>query len=655
MTATLSGTVSYLARIALPACHLRVQLLNIDSANNAEVTSLAYKDIYTKGEQPPLDWTIEYNPESIDPRSKYSVRATILIDDEPAWEQRDFPLYVLDGGKTQNIQIIMKATEKAHAEEDDANLGNLSGDVVYRERIALSPNARIKVELVDQSGANNAQEISIAEKSIQTSGAQPPIQFNLQYPKSSIDPRHKYALKSTIYVDGKPEWVQGEPVSVLEDGKTSGFHVWMVRSAPSPIEEPVNEEEPGADIGNITGDVVYRQRIALDPNSRVKVELQDLAPAGNVGAATVAEVAFNTAGAQVPLKFSLQYPKSSIDPRHKYSLKATIYSGDKVAWVQRDYPFPVLEGGKTEGVHLWMNPAEAPASQPAPPATYPGARQPIPATRTADAGATFASIGGSFFDTLTHAFNSVKESATPAVNQALQSLSQAGHIAAEDLGKAAASLQPLLNQAGTVAQRDFHLAQEKLQPYLMQATQATEAAVRKAGELGSSAMATLQSAAAPEQAQPRGAPRGFGGPNPGEMHTPEQDAYWKQKTEETKAKHLNGSDKLTGVVVSKEPSGVAFPQGTTLKVQLADCSLADAPMTTLASQMLSGDGSSTSIPFSLTYDKSQTEPHHDYRLSVRVEQPDGKLWGITDTAYMVIHRGHQNADGHELQVKCLQK
>jgi len=72
----------------------------------------------------------------------------------------------------------------------------------------------------------------------------------------------------------------------------------------------------------VTGTVTYRERIALPPDAALEVSLEDIsradAPADVLGRATV-----QPAG-QVPIRFSIPFDPSHVDPAHLYGVRARI-------------------------------------------------------------------------------------------------------------------------------------------------------------------------------------------------------------------------------------------------------------------------------------------------------------------------------------------
>lgn len=85
---------------------------------------------------------------------------------------------------------------------------SLTGEVFYRERMALPPTAVLTVSLVDVSRADAPADV-IAEQKIDPAG-QVPIKFELRFDKSVLRPRMTYALQARIAVDDKLWFINDE-------------------------------------------------------------------------------------------------------------------------------------------------------------------------------------------------------------------------------------------------------------------------------------------------------------------------------------------------------------------------------------------------------------------------------------------------------------
>ncbi|MGB3815986.1 MAG: YbaY family lipoprotein [Shinella sp.] len=82
-----------------------------------------------------------------------------------------------------------------------AETRTLSGNVIYRERIALPPSASVEVKLVDISLADAPAKV-LAEVTLTPQG-QVPIPYTLEYRAGDIQPRHSYAVQARVTVDGR--------------------------------------------------------------------------------------------------------------------------------------------------------------------------------------------------------------------------------------------------------------------------------------------------------------------------------------------------------------------------------------------------------------------------------------------------------------------
>jgi putative lipoprotein len=88
----------------------------------------------------------------------------------------------------------------------------ITGEVSYRERIALPPNAVLTVRLSDVSLAD-APETVVAEQKIDPAG-QVPIKFELKLDPAIVQPNVNYALQARITVDDTLMFTNDERYSV---------------------------------------------------------------------------------------------------------------------------------------------------------------------------------------------------------------------------------------------------------------------------------------------------------------------------------------------------------------------------------------------------------------------------------------------------------
>lgn len=98
------------------------------------------------------------------------------------------------------------------AQNASAEEKKVAGEVSYRERIALPPNAVLTVELADLSLAD--QPAAIVAKQVVDPAGQVPIAFELVFDPAVVRPETNYALQARITVDDALWFATGERVSV---------------------------------------------------------------------------------------------------------------------------------------------------------------------------------------------------------------------------------------------------------------------------------------------------------------------------------------------------------------------------------------------------------------------------------------------------------
>jgi putative lipoprotein len=97
----------------------------------------------------------------------------------------------------------------------------ITGDVTYRERIALLPDAVLRVRLLDVLPDKPAAVI--AERTVRPSG-NVPIRFELPFDPQRIDPAHTYAVDARL-TSGKREWITVEQHKVLTGGAPAAVSI----------------------------------------------------------------------------------------------------------------------------------------------------------------------------------------------------------------------------------------------------------------------------------------------------------------------------------------------------------------------------------------------------------------------------------------------
>ena len=212
-----------------------------------------------------------------------------------------------------------------------ATRGVVTGTVTYRERIALTPDAVVEVELLDVSRAD-APSVTIGEQIIENPG-QVPIVFEIKYDPANIDSRFSYAIRAVIKEGDKLAFTTDTRYSVITRDNPAHVDLVLVRVGAAPT-EPTTPTT-----ATVTGTVTYRERIALAPDAVVEVKLLDVSRA-DAPAVTIGEQVIENPG-QVPISFEVEYDPADIDERFTYAIQVRIMEGDSLAFIN-DTTYPVI-------------------------------------------------------------------------------------------------------------------------------------------------------------------------------------------------------------------------------------------------------------------------------------------------------------------------
>lgn len=101
----------------------------------------------------------------------------------------------------------------------------VTGSVTYRERLALPPDAVVRVQLSDVS-RQDAAAITVAQVTLTPAGRQVPLPFELRYDPKAIDSTHTYAVRATIESGGRLIFTTTTANTVITRGRPT--HVDLV-------------------------------------------------------------------------------------------------------------------------------------------------------------------------------------------------------------------------------------------------------------------------------------------------------------------------------------------------------------------------------------------------------------------------------------------
>ena len=145
---------------------------------------------------------------------------------------------------------------------------SVTGSVTYRERLALSPEATLIVELRDVSYAD-ASAMLIARQTIPNPG-QVPISFRVEYNRDDIDPRNTYAISARIVEsDGRLAFINDTAYEVITGGKPDRVDMLLVLVEPPP--ELIEDGENWRTWVEVPAPVVWANLISNEPEPYLRV------------------------------------------------------------------------------------------------------------------------------------------------------------------------------------------------------------------------------------------------------------------------------------------------------------------------------------------------------------------------------------------------
>lgn len=93
----------------------------------------------------------------------------------------------------------------------------ITGTVLYLERMAMPPSAEVRVALIDSSQAADPPRV-IAESTVTMGGRQVPIPFAVELPVDAGGEVAAYALVAEILIDGQVQFRTPEAIPVPMPG-----------------------------------------------------------------------------------------------------------------------------------------------------------------------------------------------------------------------------------------------------------------------------------------------------------------------------------------------------------------------------------------------------------------------------------------------------
>lgn len=212
---TLTGTVSYLPRIALPDdAEIVVELADISLAD-AAAKVIASQRITANGRQVPFAYALTYETASITDSGRYAVNARIYVGGVLAWTSDTVTPVITNGEQTADINVVQ--VQILPGPQDISPVmghGTVTGMVTYLQRIALPDDAVILVELLDISRAD-APAFVLASQQWVSNGRQVPLPFALNYDLASVPDSATVSVSARILLDGELAWISDTVTPII--------------------------------------------------------------------------------------------------------------------------------------------------------------------------------------------------------------------------------------------------------------------------------------------------------------------------------------------------------------------------------------------------------------------------------------------------------
>jgi putative lipoprotein len=161
------------------------------------------------------------------------------------------------------------------------------------------------------------------------------------------------------YSDGRVVWWSQGKGGFLQEDTPDGNGEMIVKGCE--LDKPMDAE---AKSGTVSGLVSYLSRIALPASAIIEVKLQDVSlPDAPAKVITKEEIALGER--QVPVPFELKFDPGKIDPKHMYSVSASILVNGELRFIS-DKAYPVLTRGSAAHVEVLVKPVtrSTPAAKP---------------------------------------------------------------------------------------------------------------------------------------------------------------------------------------------------------------------------------------------------------------------------------------------------
>lgn len=107
-----------------------------------------------------------------------------------------------------------------------AGKAQVTGSVIYRERIILAPPGVVTITLADTSLMDAPAKVM--DRQVISGATAPPFNFALSYDPAKIIPNHTYTVSARIEVDGKLRFITDTHTPVITNGAPTSVQMIAV-------------------------------------------------------------------------------------------------------------------------------------------------------------------------------------------------------------------------------------------------------------------------------------------------------------------------------------------------------------------------------------------------------------------------------------------
>lgn len=148
------------------------------------------------------------------------------------------PLFILFGGVSACNNT---ANTPAEAEQSQAETVKITGQIGYRERIALRPGAMAEIELQDISIADRAAPV-LASQTLEFDGQQIPWDFELNVDSDALEPRGRYSVRAMIRDSEGRLRFTSDTANIVQPGE-GNVDLGLILLRQNTVSEDMNEDD----------------------------------------------------------------------------------------------------------------------------------------------------------------------------------------------------------------------------------------------------------------------------------------------------------------------------------------------------------------------------------------------------------------------------